>query len=224
MSSSYCYPHPHPAVTTDVAVFAIRKQELRLLLIRRRNEPYRGMWALPGGFLEIEESIETCAKRELQEETGLHNLYLEQLYTFGRPDRDPRERVISIAYFALVPPDSPEPQAGDDARELAWFPLHGLPKLAFDHQEIILLAHRRLISKLNYSTIAFQFLPKSFTLSELQTVYEILRGEKLDKRNFRKSILALEQLEETGEQRRTGSHRPAQIYRLRHPDRVDIIR
>ena len=224
MPGPYCYPHPHPAVTTDIVVFAIREQELQLLLIRRRNDPYCGMWALPGGFLEIEESIETCAKRELQEETGLHHLYLEQLCTFGRPDRDPRERVISVAYFALVSPDSPEPRAGDDAAELAWFPITELPSLAFDHQEIILLAHRRLVSKLNYSTIAFQFLPKSFTLSELQAVYEILRGEKLDKRNFRKSILALEQIEETGERRRTGSHRPAQIYRLRHPDRVDIIR
>ncbi len=224
MPAPYCYSHPHPAVTTDIVVFAIREQELRLLLIRRRNDPYRGMWALPGGFLEIGENIEVCAKRELGEETGLRDLYLEQLYTFGRPDRDPRERVISVAYFALVSPDSPEPQAGDDAAELAWLPLHRLPPLAFDHQEIIQLAHRRLISKLNYSTIAFQFLPKSFTLSELQAVYEILRGEKLDKRNFRKSILALEQIEETGERRRTGSHRPAQIYRLRHPDRVDIIR
>jgi 8-oxo-dGTP diphosphatase len=224
MDASYCYHYPHPAVTTDIVVFAIREQELRLLLIRRRDEPYRGMWALPGGFLEIDEEIETCAKRELEEETGLCYLYLEQLYTFGRPDRDPRERVISVAYFALVSPDTPEPRAGDDARELAWFPLSELPPLAFDHREIILLAHRRLISKLNYSTIAFQFLPKSFTLSELQTVYEILRGEPLDKRNFRKSVLALKQLEETGEKRRSGSHRPARIYRLRHPERVDIIR
>jgi 8-oxo-dGTP diphosphatase len=224
MPAPYCYPHPHPAVTTDIVVFAIREQQLQLLLIRRRSDPYRGMWALPGGFLEITENIESCAERELREETRLHGIYLEQLYTFGRPDRDPRERVISVAYFALVPPDSPEPQAGDDAAELAWFPLHRLPPLAFDHQEMIQLAHHRLVSKLNYSTIAFQFLPKSFTLSELQTVYEILRGEKLDKRNFRKSILALQQIEETGEQRRTGSHRPAQIYRLRHPNRVDIIR
>lgn len=220
----YQYQYPHPAVTTDVAVFTLRDQQLQLLLIRRAEEPYKGQWALPGGFLEIDEDLDCCAKRELREETGVDNLYLEQLYTFGRPDRDPRERVISVTYYALVPADRLTLSAGSDAQEAVWFPLQQLPELAFDHKEIILLARERLAAKTHYSTIAFQLMPDTFTLSELQSVYEILRNEELDKRNFRKWVLSLNQLEETGEKRRNGSHRPAKIYRLTHPDRVDIIR
>ncbi len=224
MSAPYCYQYPHPAVTTDTVVFTIRDQQLQLLLIRRGLPPYEGMWALPGGFLDIDENIDHCAQRELQEETGLSGIYLEQLYTFGAPERDPRERVISVTYYAIVPADRLRPRAGSDAVEAAWYPLNNLPELAFDHDKIIEMAHQRLISKTYYSTIAFQFLTERFTLSELQSVYEILRGEKLDKRNFRKSILALGQIEETNELRRHGTHRPARIYRSRNPQRVEITR
>lgn len=224
MAVSYCYRYPHPAVTTDVVVFTIRKKRLQLLLIRRGGQPFKDSWALPGGFLEIEEDLETCAKRELAEETGVSGVFLEQLYTFGTPDRDPRERVISVTYYALVPSDRLRIKASSDAAAAAWYPLDELPDLAFDHNEIIALAHQRLVAKLNYSTIAFQFMPETFTLSELQGVYEILRNESLDKRNFRKWILALDQIVETGEQRRSGSHRPARVYRVKHPDRVEIIR
>jgi len=220
----YCYQYPHPAVTTDVVVFTIRDQRLQLLLVRRACEPFKGRWALPGGFLDINEDLEECAKRELEEETGVHGLYLEQLYTFGKPDRDPRERVISITYYALIPSDKVELRASSDAKDAAWFPLDELPQLAFDHKEIIDLAHQRLVAKLNYSTITFQFMPKTFTLSELQRVYEILRNEKLDKRNFRKWISTLNQIEETGKLRRSGNHRPAKVYRVKNPDRVEIIR
>ena len=224
MTASYCYAYPHPAVTTDVVVFTIREERLQLLLIRRRNPPYRGRWALPGGFVGIDEDLEECAKRELAEETGIGDLFLEQLYTFGDPDRDPRERVISVAYFGLAPCSRLRLKAASDASAAAWFPLDRLPELAFDHQEIIQLAHRRLVAKLHYSTIAFQFMEPEFTLSELQAVYEILRGEPLDRRNFRKWVLSLDQIEETGELRRNGSHRPARTYRVRHPQRVAIIR
>ncbi len=220
----YCYPHPHPAVTTDTVVFTIREEKLQLLLIQRREAPYRGYWALPGGFLEIDEDLEGCAKRELAEETGIGDLFLEQLYTFGRPDRDPRERVISVAYFGLAPCSRLSLRPGSDADGAAWFAMEALPKLAFDHREIIDMAHQRLVAKLHYSTIAFQFMEPEFTLSELQAVYEILRGEPLDRRNFRKWILSLDQIEETGELRRSGNHRPARIYRVKHPRRVDIIR
>jgi 8-oxo-dGTP diphosphatase len=182
------------------------------------------MWALPGGFLDIDEDLDQCAMRELQEETGVDGIYLEQLYTFGRPERDPRERVISVTYYALVCSERLQTQAASDADEVAWFPMDRLPKLAFDHDEIIELAHARLVSKLSYSTVAFQFMPETFTLSELQGVYEILRNEKLDKRNFRKSILALDQIEETGEQRRNGTHRPARVYRVKNPNRVEIFK
>ncbi|MES9966118.1 MAG: NUDIX domain-containing protein [Sedimenticola sp.] len=224
MSRDHCYKYPHPAVTTDVVVFTIRDERLQLLLVKRGGEPYKGSWALPGGFVDIDEDLETCAKRELQEETGVSGVYLEQLYTFGRPDRDPRERVISVAYYALIPSDRLELRAASDADDADWFPLDELPTLAFDHNQVIGIAHERLVSKLNYSTIAFQFMPELFTLSELQGVYEILRNEDLDKRNFRKWISTLEQIEETGKQRRTGNHRPAKVYRMKHPDRVEIIR
>ncbi len=224
MPARFCYPYPHPAVTTDVVVFSIREGRLQLLLIRRGREPYLGMWALPGGFLNINEDLDQCAMRELEEETGLSGIFLEQLYTFGRPERDPRERVISVTYYALVCSERLQAHASSDADQVAWFALDDLPELAFDHQEIITLAHNRLVAKLNYSTVAFQFMPETFTLSELQTVYEILRNEKLDKRNFRKSMLALGQIEETGEQRRTGNHRPARVYRVKHPDRVENFR
>ncbi|MES9846525.1 MAG: NUDIX domain-containing protein, partial [Candidatus Sedimenticola sp. 6PFRAG5] len=195
-----------------------------LLLVKRGSEPFKGHWALPGGFVDIDEDLEACAKRELQEETGVSGVYLEQLYTFGKPDRDPRERVISIAYYALVASEKLELRAASDATDAAWFPLEQLPELAFDHNRVIEIAHERLVSKLGYSTIAFQFMPEQFTLSELQRVYEILRNEPLDKRNFRKWISTLDQIEETGEQRRTGNHRPAKVYRIKHPDRVEIIR
>lgn len=205
-------------------MFTIRDQQLQLLLIRRGAPPHEGCWAFPGGFLNIDEDLESCAKRELEEETGLRNLYLEQLYTFGRPNRDPRERIISVTYYALVPSDRLELKAASDAIDAAWFSLDELPQLAFDHDEITTLAHQRLIAKLYYSTIAFQFMPETFTLSELQSVYEILRNEELDRRNFRKWILAQNLIEETGEKRRNGNHRPAKVYRPRNPDRVEIIR
>lgn len=223
-SKTHCYAYPHPAVTTDIVLFTLRDGALCVLLIERRNPPFRGVWALPGGFLEIDEDLEHCAKRELQEETGIEGVYLEQLYTFGAPDRDPRERIISVTYFALTRSDSLQPMAASDAAGVAWFPVTGLPELAFDHAAIIQLARQRLLAKLNYSTIAFQLLPESFTLSQLQSVYEILLDEHLDKRNFRKGMLARGILRETGEFSRTGCHRPAKTYRVINPTRVEIIK
>jgi 8-oxo-dGTP diphosphatase len=220
----HCYAYPHPAVTTDVVLFTIRDAELQLLLIRRSNPPFQDCWALPGGFLDIDEDLDRCAARELQEETGVSDLYLEQLGTFGAVGRDPRERVISVAYFALAPAERLSIRAGDDAADARWFALPDLPPLAFDHAEIIRIAQQRLVSKLDYSTIAFQFLPETFTLSELQRVYEILVDAEIDKRNFRKWALALQQIEETGELRRRGSHRPARVYRLIGHDRVAYLK
>ncbi|MBT2970096.1 MAG: NUDIX hydrolase [gamma proteobacterium symbiont of Ctena orbiculata] len=220
----HCYDYPHPAVTTDVVLFTIRQQTLSVLLIQRANHPFQGMWALPGGFLEIDEDLETCAKRELMEETGITGVYLEQLYTFGNPQRDPRERIISVTYFALSQSDSLSPKASSDAAQAAWFPINELPALAFDHREIVQLARRRLLSKLSYSTIVFQMLPPQFTLSQLQSVYEILLNENLDKRNFRKGILARNIIEETGDYTRSGNHRPAKIYRVVNPSQVEIIK
>lgn len=223
-SKPHCYSHPHPAVTTDIAVFTLREDALQLLLIRRGNPPFAGNWALPGGFLDIDEDLDACAARELAEETGVRDVYLEQLYTFGAVGRDPRERVVSVAYFALAPAQRLAVEAGDDAADARWFRLDALPALAFDHADIIATAHRRLLAKLDYSTIAFQLLPETFTLSELQQVYETLLDAELDKRNFRKWALALAQIEATGEVRRRGSHRPARLYRLTDRERVTYLR
>ena len=220
----FSYAHPHPAVTTDVVVLTLRDQELKLLLIKRGGDPYKGKWALPGGFVQMDEDLDTSARRELAEETGLSGVYLEQLYTFGTVNRDPRERVITVAYYALIPSDKLQLRAATDAEAVGWFGINELPRLAFDHREIVRMAQQRLVAKLDYSTIAFQFMPTEFTLSELQTVYETILQEPVDKRNFRKWVLALEGIEETGEERRDGAHRPAMLYRIKHPDKVDIIK
>lgn len=222
--SKYCYDYPHPALTTDIALFTIREEKLAILLIRRRAEPFQGCWALPGGFVDPEECLEDCAMRELAEETGITGVYLEQLYTFGKPDRDPRERIISVAYYALAPCEVLSPVAGSDAAEVGWFNLDDLPPLAFDHYDILHLAQQRLRAKLDYSTVAFGLMAETFTLSELQKVYETIRGEALDKRNFRKHMLTLDILTETGTSRRVGNHRPAKLYRVAHPGAVHYIR
>lgn len=223
--ASFSYPYPHPAVTTDVVVFTIRDARLSILLVRRANPPYQGEWALPGGFLDIDEDLDACAARELAEETGIRGVYLEQLYTVGTPGRDPRERVISVTYYALLPQDAlATPRAASDAADVGWHAFEDLPRLAFDHAEIVAMAHQRLVAKLDYSTIAFQFMPEAFTLGELQSVYETLLNQALDKRNFRKRILSLDLIEETGQLRRNGKHRPAREYRAKHPERVEIIK
>jgi 8-oxo-dGTP diphosphatase len=220
----YSYDYPHPAVTTDIVLFTICSNALSVLLIQRKNPPFQAMWALPGGFLDIEEDLESCAKRELKEETGIKGIYLEQLGTFGAPLRDPRERIISVTYFALSPSDHLSPKAASDAAKTAWFPINSLPELAFDHAEIINQARKRLIAKLGYTTIAFQMLPTTFTLSQLQSLYEVILNESLDKRNFRKGILARNIIRETGEYSRQGNHRPAKTYQVINPTQVEILK
>lgn len=215
---------PGISVTTDVVIFTIRDQALKVLLIRRGGKPYKGRWALPGGFLHANEDIDDCARRELQEETGVSGVYLEQLYTFGHPKRDPRGRVVTVAYYALIPSDRLQLQAATDAEAVGWFSMDEIPQLAFDHDRILAMAHERLVAKLDYSTIAFQFMPEQFTLSELQSVYEIIRQAPLDKRNFRKWVLGLALIEETGEVHREGTMRPARLYRAKHRDAVAIIK
>ncbi len=220
----FTYRYPHPAVTTDIVIFTIRQDELKVLLIKRALPPHKNQWALPGGFIKMEESLEEGARRELEEETGVTGVYLEQLYTFGRPDRDPRERVITVAYYALIASDELEPKAASDAENVSWFGLKELPDLAFDHKEILKMAHKRLITKLDYSTIAFQLMPTEFTLSELQHVYEVILREQIDKRNFRKRILSLNLIKDTGKERKAGAHRPAKLYRVKNPNRIDFIK
>lgn len=216
--------HTRPALTTNVVVFTLRDDKLKLLLVRRRNPPFRGCWALPGGFVDGDEDLEANAMRALEEGTGVSGVYLEQLYTFGAPERDPRERVISVAYYALVPSERLRLRTNSNSEGVGWFALDELPELAFDHAEMAAVAHQRLAAKLAYSTIAFQFMPEKFTLSDLQTVYEIILNQRLDKRNFRKRVLALDQIQHTQEVRRNGSHRPARLYRAKNPREVQIIK
>jgi 8-oxo-dGTP diphosphatase len=184
--------------------------------VKRKRWPFAGMWAIPGGFVRMEESLEEAAKRELAEETAVKDIYIEQLYTFGDPERDPRTRVITVAYFALLPADVVAAQkAGGDAAATGWFAMDVLPELAFDHREIVTYALTRLRYKLEYTMVGFELLPDVFTLSELQHAYELILGEELDKRNFRRKILSAEILEETGKKKREGEGRPARLYRYR---------
>ncbi len=221
---AYEYEYPHPAVTVDVVIFTIRNDDLKVLLIKRAQQPFVGCWALPGGFVEIDESLVDAAKRELLEETGVAAAYLEQLYTFGAPKRDPRERVISVAYYALMPSDALEIKAASDAEGVGWFGIGELPKLAFDHSDILGMALTRLSAKLDYSTIAFQLMPDEFTMPELRHLYELITREEIDARNFSKRILALDAIEPTGKERREGAHRPAKLYRVKDRSRVEFIK
>jgi 8-oxo-dGTP diphosphatase len=214
---TYTYDYPHPAVTVDVVIFTIVDDDFKVLLIERGIEPYQGMWALPGGFVSIDESLRRAAWRELKEETGVHAAFLEQLGAFGHPDRDPRERVITVAYYALIPFDRLEPKAATDARKAELFSMNELPELAFDHAKILRRAHEKVQAKIDEPIVALQLVPESFTLSELQRVHEHILGTSLDKRNFRKKILALDLLTPTGEERRDGPHRPAKLYRVKDP-------
>jgi 8-oxo-dGTP diphosphatase len=220
----YTYEYPRPALTVDVVIFTLRENRLHVLLVQRGEEPFAGMWALPGGYVHMGESLEEAASRELEEETGLNQAYLEQLYTYGDPGRDPRGRVVSVAYFALIPADAPSvrSEGGSDARQAGWFAVEKLPQLAFDHTEIIRYALRRLRYKLEYTAAGFELLPDTFTLSEIQHTYEMILGEKLDKRNFRRRILEAGIIEPTP-LRRTGEGRPAQLYCYRE-DAVAEIR
>jgi len=214
--------YPRPSVTSDVIIFTLRDDDLSVLLIRRKLPPFQGMWAIPGGFVNIDESLEGAALRELEEETGVRDVYLEQLYTFGNVGRDPRGRVITVAYFALIPAPAIDPRAGDDAAEARWWSMYDLPPLAFDHADILAYALQRLRYKLEYSAVGFELLPEAFTLSDLQAAYEVILGEELDKRNFRRKILSADVIEETGGYR-TGEGRPARLYRFRE-DAVAEVR
>lgn len=202
-----------PSVTVDIILFTVKDNDLKVLLVKRKVWPFEGMWAIPGGFVKIKESLEAAAKRELQEETNVRDVYLEQLYTFGEPKRDPRTRVITVAYFALVNAGRFELKASTDVKDVRWFSMYELPKLAFDHKGILEYALRRLRWKLEYTTVAFTLLPKEFTLTDLQKLYEIIFNKKLDKRNFRKKIFNLGLVKETGNTQADVAHRPAKLYR-----------
>lgn len=207
--------YERPSVTVDVVIFTLISQELHVLLVQRRRWPFEGFWAIPGGFINMDESLEAAARRELAEETGLHDVYLEQLYTFGDVGRDPRTRVISVAYIALVRADTQKIQVSDESTDVRWFPVSELPEaLAFDHEQVLAYAISRLRSKLEYTTLAFQLLPEVFAILELKHIYEQILGEKLDKGNFYRKIKEANLLEETP-LTREGRGRPTRLWRFR---------
>lgn len=234
------YQYPRPAVAVDCVVFGYRNfgigsaggsepdfgdvdtdqgsviqgPELRVLLIKRRNDPFAGSWAFPGGFLDMDETLDQAASRELMEETGLECQYLEQLFTFGKVDRDPRERVLSVGYYALVRSDFSDVTAASDAKEAEWFSLERLPALAFDHQEIFRTAIQRLRGKIRYEPVGFNLLPEKFTLPQLQHLYESILGRPLDKRNFRKKVLGLDLLIDCQQKQMGTGRRPPSLYQF----------
>ncbi len=210
----HTYEFPRPAVTVDCVIFGLEEStELKVLLIQRARDPFKNAWALPGGFVDMDEKLETAALRELEEETGVTDVFIEQLYTFGRPDRDPRGRVISIAYYALVNLGEHPVEASSDAKTVKWFNVKELPQLAFDHNEILQVAINRLQAKVRYQPVGFELLPEKFTLTQLQKLYETILGveKPLNKRNFRHRILKMGVLKEVGKQEGV-AHRPAKLY------------
>jgi len=211
---AYTYKYPRPALTVDCVVFGWDEESLKVLLIERELEPFQGAWALPGGFVHVDETLEDAALRELSEETGLSKVYLEQLYTFGDLERDPRERVVSVAYFALVKLQDHRVKAATDARAAAWFPVSALPALAFDHAKIMEVARARLKAKVRYQPIGFELLPSKLTLTQRQRLYEGVLEKPLDKRNFRKKILSMDLLEDLDELEQDVAHRAARLYRF----------
>ena len=196
-----------------VVIFTVVDGELRALLIRRSAEPYRGLWAIPGGLLQPGEALHEAAVRKLEDETGVRDVYLEQLYTFSHLDDVTPGGAVAVVYFALV--DHQRVRLADRADwRPAWFAMRRLPQLAFRNEEVLDYALERLRNKLEYTNVAYSLLPSRFTLSQLQQVYESILGRRLDKRNFRKRMLSLEIIEPTGERQAEGAGRPAQLYRF----------
>lgn len=208
--NKYCYKYPHPAVTTDCVIFGFDGSELQVLLIERGIEPFKGKWAFPGGFLNMDETAEEGALRELKEETGLKNAYIEQFNTYSDPGRDPRERVITIAHYALV--RIQEVKGGDDAAKAQWFPIDEVPQLAFDHDRILRDAMKKLRERIHFEPIGFELLPEKFTMKDLQVLYESILDVKFDRRNFAKKMLHYELLNQLDETVRPTAKRDALLY------------
>ena len=213
-----------PKVTVDIVIFTIDKGGLKILLVKRKLEPFKGTWALPGGFIKKGENLSAAASRELKEETGVSSAYLQQLYTFGDPKRDPRGRVITVAYFALMHRKKLKIEASSDASEAKLFSVSSLPKLAFDHRDVLVYALTRLRNKVQYTNAVWSILPENFTLGEIQNVYEIIWGRKTDKRNFRKKLLSLGLLKPVGKIKKGFGQRPAKLYAFKTKKYVELKR
>jgi 8-oxo-dGTP diphosphatase len=224
METTYTYDYPRPAVTTDCVIFGFDGHDLNILLIERGIEPYKGRWALPGGFVKMDESTEEGALRELEEETGVKNVFIEQLYTFSDPDRDPRGRVISVAYFALVKSTGINVVGGDDASAARWFPIHEIPSLAFDHDMILRVAHQRLKAKIRYQPIGFELLNEDFTIPELQSLYEAVLDVQFDRRNFNRKIVSLDILIPLDKKDSGVPHRGARYFKFDNQKYTELVK
>lgn len=211
-AEGYTYDYPRAAMTADSVIFGFDGQNLKILLVKRGIEPFKGKWALPGGFLRMDETIEQCAMRELKEETSFEQVYMEQFGVFSDLDRDPRGRIITTAFYALV--RMHDVIGGDDAEEAQWFNLSEIPVLAFDHDRILRVATQRLREDLHFRPIGFELLPEKFTLPKLQRLYEAILGIHFDRRNFMKKMNASGILESTGDKEESHSHRAASFYRF----------
>ena len=213
---SYSYEYERPGLTVDCVIFGLDldEQNLKVMLVERDVEPFAGGWAIPGGFVRNGETLLEAAARELREETGIADVFLEQLYTFGDPGRDPRGWVVSVAYYALVSPDKHLIHATTDARQARWFPVTSVPPLAFDHAEILKTALGRIRGKLTYAPVGFELLPQKFTIKQLQKLYEIVLDRRLDNRNFRKKIFGMDVLRELDEMQKGVPHRAARLYKF----------
>ncbi len=206
--------YEQPSVTTDIVIFSVIDNDLKVLLVKRGEEPFVGRWAFPGGFIKMDESLDDGALRELREETGVSNVYLEQLYSFGDVKRDPRGRVITVSYMALVKDEGLKLKASTDVVDAKWFSMKSLPVLAFDHKKILNYGLKRLQWKFEYSCVAFSLMPNKFTIPALQKIYEVVFDREYDKRNFRKKLFALDILKEEGVEQKV-THRPANLYSLK---------
>ena len=212
VKGTYTYDYPRPAVTTDCVIFGYDGKELKVLLIERGIEPFKGCWAFPGGFLNMDEDALAGARRELKEETGLENAFIEQFHTFSEPSRDPRGRVITIAHYALV--KIQEVEGGDDAAQARWFPIGEVPHLAFDHDRILRMAMSRLKEKIHFEPVGFELLPDVFTMPQLQNLYEAILEVHFDRRNFASKMPKLGILEDTGDRPAGASSRIPVSYRF----------
>ncbi|MCK4553424.1 NUDIX hydrolase [Candidatus Parcubacteria bacterium] len=215
----------HAVIAVDMVIFTIKDNELKVLMIKMKKKPFIGSWAVPGGLVKVNESVDGSAKKHLKNKTGVNDVYLEQLYTFGGIHRDPLGRVVSVAYFALIPGKGLKLHTTDEYDNVKWFSVNKLPKLAYDHKEIVKCAVSRLRSKLEYTNIVYSLLSDEFTLSDLQKTYEIILGKKLDKRNFRKKILSLNLIKKTSRKVIGEACRPAILYKFikKSPQMVKIL-
>ncbi len=221
---AYTYEYPRPRLTVDCVILGLdESSRLKALLIQRGHDPFKGTWALPGGFVDMEEPLVEAALRELKEETGVSDVFIEQLYTIGTPNRDPRGRVVTVVYFALINLAQHKIGADSDAQDVRWFPISALPALAFDHADIMDMAVQRLRGKVRYQPIGFELLPQYFTLTQLQKLYERILGKELNKRNFRTKILKMNILKE-GAILRGVAHRPAQLYKFDEEKYQDYLK